>query len=112
MDSDVHLAICNIHEKIGAVTATATSAHSRMDEMKLLVKEDLSEIKDSMREFGSDLKTITAWMNHTKGYIAGLVLASGLLGGLISVGGQWAIDHWLQSKDSKAQSKVHLESSE
>lgn len=70
------LADLSISEKIGALSAKVSAAHSRVDKLEQGIREDL-------REINSEVKEIAAHMNRAKGWAAALMLLSGVLGALM-----------------------------
>ncbi len=66
----------SISEKIGALSAKVSAAHSRVDKLETGIREDL-------REINSELKGLTAYVNHAKGWAAAMMLLSGILGAVI-----------------------------
>lgn len=69
----------DVREKIGALSAKAEAAHSRVDKIEREIRDDLKELKD-------DLKELNAYMHRAKGATAILVFLSGVSGaGLIKL---------------------------
>lgn len=62
-----------LHEKIGVLSAKADAAHSRIDKLEVLLRDDLKELK-------SDLKALNAYMHRGKGWAAAMVFISGIVG--------------------------------
>lgn len=62
-----------VFEKIGAMDAKVTAAHSRLDKLETVIREDLRELKD-------ELKFLTAHMNQSKGWSAALMFLAGTFG--------------------------------
>ncbi len=60
-------------EKIGALDAKVSAAHSRLDKLELMLREDLKEMK-------GDLKDLHAYMNKGKGWAAAMMLLAGTSG--------------------------------
>lgn len=67
----------SIRERIGALDAKVTAAHTRVDKLEVLIKEDLTEVK-------KDLKAVVAWMNRSLGWAAALLFVGGILGSVVS----------------------------
>lgn len=63
----------DVYEKIGAMDAKITAAHTRMD----VVADDIKEIK-------GDLKLMLAAENKRTGWIAAMMFIGTLLGGIIT----------------------------
>lgn len=63
-----------ILERIGLLTAKADAAHTRIDKLEKITREDLKEIKD-------DLKTLSALVNRASGWAAAFIFIGGLVGG-------------------------------
>lgn len=64
-----------IREKIGILSAKANAAHNRVDKLELLLRDDLKEIKD-------DLKDLNAYMHRGKGWAAAMIFFGGIAGAL------------------------------
>lgn len=67
----------SLRERLGALDAKVSAAHSRVDKVEQTVAQDLSEIK-------KDLKIVVAWMNRSLGWAAALLFVGGILGTIIS----------------------------
>jgi hypothetical protein len=63
----------DVREKIGILTAKADAAHTRVDRLESGVRQDLSEIKN-------DLKELSAYMHREKGWSAAFLFLAGLAG--------------------------------
>ena len=72
------LADTSIYEKLGGLASTARAAHVRIDTVEHNLGSDMRELK-------SDIKELTAAWNRAKGWIAALVLFSGLIGAAASI---------------------------
>ena len=83
VDSDPRIAIAALQERIGALDRTISSAHSRVDKMESLVRDDLKEIKTNFAEVSREIKELTAYMNRSRGWAAAFLLIAGLVGGFI-----------------------------
>lgn len=66
----------DIRERIGALDAKVTAAHSRVDKLEQGLRDDLKEIK-------SELKELSAHMNKGKGWAAAMIFLSGTVGAAI-----------------------------
>lgn len=64
-----------LHEKIGQLSAKADAAHSRIDKLEILLRDDLKELK-------TDLKSLNAYMHRGKGWAAAMIFVSGLVGAI------------------------------
>jgi ABC-type ATPase involved in cell division len=62
-----------VHEKIGALTAKADAAHSRLDKVETQVRDDLKSIKEELHE-------LNAHMNKGKGWASAMIFLAGLSG--------------------------------
>ena len=63
----------DIHEKIGALTAKADAAHSRVDKLENVIRADLLLIS-------TELKELNAYMHRGKGFAAAAIFLSGIVG--------------------------------
>lgn len=64
----------DIHEKLGALTATVSAAHKRLDKVETEVRQDLKDLSLQLSE-------LNAHMNKGKGWAGAFFLLSGLAGG-------------------------------
>jgi hypothetical protein len=62
-----------IRERLGALDAKVTAAHTRLDRHEQGVREELKEINQSLKE-------LNAHMNKGKGWAAALMLLAGSAG--------------------------------
>lgn len=62
-----------LSEKIGILSAKADAAHSRVDKLEILLRDDLKELK-------SDLKELNAYMHRGKGWASAMIFLSGFAG--------------------------------
>ncbi len=60
----------DIREKLGVVTATATAAHGRLDKLEGVIRDDLKQVNDQLRE-------LNAHMNKGKGWTAAMIFLAG-----------------------------------
>lgn len=74
LKSDIRI----LQEKLGAVSASATKAHARVDDLAKDMKEDLKEIS-------ADVKSLLADMNKIKGGKAAWAAIGGLSVALIGL---------------------------
>lgn len=85
---DPRVAIAAIQERLGSLDGKVTSAHSRVDKMESLIREDLKEMKAEFKEVSNELKDVIAWMNSGKASIKIMLAIGGVaasaIGGLIS----------------------------
>jgi DNA anti-recombination protein RmuC len=63
----------SLYERIGAMDAKISAAHTRQDRMELEIKELLNELK-------SEMKDISAHVNKSKGWAAAALMMAGILG--------------------------------
>lgn len=68
--------LSGIYERLGAMDAKISAAHTRVDEFKAVVGTDLVEIK-------SDLKALIAKENKRAGWVAAMMLVGTILSGII-----------------------------
>lgn len=62
-----------VHEKIGQLAAKADAAHSRLDRLENVMRDDLKEIRDGLDQ-------LNAHMNKGKGWAAAVILFSSFAG--------------------------------
>ncbi len=67
-----------LHQQVGQLEGKISAAHSRLDRHESVVQRDLTEIK-------SDLKTVMAFMNTSKGWGAGALFVSGIVGTIAGI---------------------------
>ena len=65
----------DLSEKIGVLSAKADAAHSRIDKLEVLLRDDLKELK-------ADLKSLNAYMHRGKGWAAAMIFISGIVGAI------------------------------
>lgn len=69
----------NTLEKIGALSAKVSAAHTRLDKLEIGIREDLKDLKN-------DLKELNAHMNRGKGWGAAFMVLAGTLGaGIVKI---------------------------
>jgi len=83
--NDPKVTIAKIEEKIVSLNDKVEAAHRRVDNMQLLIRDDLNEIKESFKEVSSELKDVVAWMNRGKGWAAAAFALASLIGGGLSI---------------------------
>lgn len=66
-----------IIKTVGVIEERSKAAHQRIDKMEILLREDLGEIID-------EVKSISKWMNTSKGWAAAALFTASILGGLIA----------------------------
>lgn len=66
-----------IYERLAILDGKISAAHSRVDKIEILIREDLAEVK-------KDLKIVVAWMNRSLGWAAAFLFVGGVLGSLIT----------------------------
>lgn len=66
----------SIYERIGAIDAKVSAAHSRVDKIEIQIRTDLEDLK-------KDLKAVVAWMNRSLGWAAACLFTGGIIGALI-----------------------------
>jgi hypothetical protein len=74
MSDNIHV----IHERLGALTAKVDAAHFRTDKLEVLMKEDLSQIKD-------DIRILLAAENRRKGWLAAVFVFAGVFQFIITM---------------------------
>jgi tetrahydromethanopterin S-methyltransferase subunit B len=67
----------DILEKIGALGAKADAAHSRVDKLETVIRDDLKMIS-------AELKELNAFMHRGKGWAAAAIFASGIVGAALT----------------------------
>ncbi len=67
----------DFREKLGVIQAKADAAHARVDRLELMIRDDLKDLKN-------DLKELTAYMHRGKGYASAMLFLAGLSGAGIS----------------------------
>lgn len=72
-----------IVSRLSLLEAKTTAAHQRMDKLDTAVRDDLRDLKSSLKEMSQELKDVMAWMNRGKGWAAASLLVIGLMGGTI-----------------------------
>jgi hypothetical protein len=73
------MAEAEIRERLGALDAKVTAAHSRLDRVEENISEDLKSIKDELHE-------LNAHMNKSKGWGAAMLFLASILGaGLVKL---------------------------
>lgn len=65
-----------LSEKIGALSAKTSAAHSRIDKLETTIRDDLKDLKRELHE-------LNAHMNRGKGWSAAIMLLSGTVGGVL-----------------------------
>lgn len=68
--------VAEIRERLGALDAKVTAAHSRTDKLETVIREDLKEIK-------KELHDLTAHMNRGKGWAAAMIFLASASGALL-----------------------------
>ena len=63
----------DVKEKIGVLSAKAEAAHTRIDKLEFVLRDDLRELK-------SDLKELNAYMHRGKGWASAMLFLSGFVG--------------------------------
>lgn len=77
------VALAALQERLVSINDKATAAHSRVDKLELLYRDDLKEIKQDIKEMSNHLNTVSNWMHRGRGIAAALVIIAGLLGSLV-----------------------------
>lgn len=84
---DEHLA--QIRERVALTERSADTAHKRIDQLEKMVKDDLKEmkadIKNEMKSMTDDMKIVLAFIERSKGMVALVTVAAGVLGWVISI---------------------------
>jgi hypothetical protein len=68
--------IAEVRERLGALDAKVTAAHSRTDKLETIIREDLKDIK-------KELHDLAAHMNRGKGWAAAMIFLAGSAGALV-----------------------------
>jgi len=63
----------NMSERLGILDAKVSAAHTRVDKLELVIRDDLKGIRE-------DLKELNAYMHRGRGWAGAMIFLSGLLG--------------------------------
>lgn len=89
--SEEKAALAGLTERVGALAAQTTAAHSRIDRVESLVREDLKGIEKSLTALREELKPVVAWMNRSKGWAAAGYFAATIIGGALITLIRWIL---------------------
>lgn len=78
-----------LRERLAVNEQSTKAAHTRIDQMDRMMREDIkefkTEVKEDIKSIADDMKIVLATLERSKGMIAVITVAAGVLGWIIQV---------------------------
>jgi len=83
VSEDLRASMTLLQERIAVIESKVTSAHTRLDKMESLVRDDFKEMKAELKAVTEKIQTVIDFMNRSKGWAAAGIFVISLIAWLI-----------------------------